>query len=45
MDYKLLFKASNQGLIGLVIAATVITGGIVVYGIFSVRKSWSNCFI
>ena len=33
MSYKLLFKPANQGLIGLVIAATTITAGIVIYGV------------
>ncbi|MBD2385155.1 ABC exporter membrane fusion protein [Cylindrospermum sp. FACHB-282] len=33
MGQKLLFKPANQGLIGLVIAATAVTGAIAVYGI------------
>ncbi|MBW4611725.1 MAG: ABC exporter membrane fusion protein [Desmonostoc vinosum HA7617-LM4] len=33
MGQKLLFKPGNKGLIALVVAATAITGGIVVYGI------------
>ncbi|MEH1970634.1 ABC exporter membrane fusion protein [Nostoc sp.] len=34
MGEKLSFKVGNKGLIALVIAATAITGGIVVYGIY-----------
>ncbi|MTJ56053.1 biotin/lipoyl-binding protein [Anabaena sp. UHCC 0253] len=33
MNYKLLFKPKNQGLIALIIAATTITAGIAIYGI------------
>ncbi|MFM6153595.1 MAG: biotin/lipoyl-binding protein, partial [Sphaerospermopsis kisseleviana] len=33
MSYKLFFKPANQGLIALIVLATAITGGIVIYGI------------
>lgn len=38
MNYKLLFKPGNQGLIALVLAATAITGGIVIYGVSNFSK-------
>ncbi|MBE9035170.1 ABC exporter membrane fusion protein [aff. Roholtiella sp. LEGE 12411] len=38
MNSKLLFKVPNKGLIALVIAATVLTGGIVIYGISQFGK-------
>ncbi|GCL35265.1 MULTISPECIES: ABC exporter membrane fusion protein [Sphaerospermopsis] len=38
MSYKLLLKPGNQGLIVLVLAATAITAGIVIYGISNFSK-------
>lgn len=38
MDYKLLFKPTNPGLIALVLAATTITTGIAVYGVSHFSK-------
>jgi HlyD family secretion protein len=38
MSYKLLLKPGKQGLIVLVLAATAITAGIVIYGIYNFSK-------